>query len=279
MNTQELRFPLNLQFFAEGEGEASANTLEVAEPTDTPETDTVVDENVDVQTPQVQSAEENARYAAARRRAEEEIRLRDAEIVRRFGNMTNPMTGQPIRNQNDYFAALDAQDELARRQQLEAQGIDTQLLEEMISKNPMVLQAQQLIERQQEQENLRRFEDEMNQIRQFDSNIKTIDDILGSENAQMILDKVQSGYSLVDAYKLANYDRVTAQRADASKQAAINAMRGKGHLTQTGGVTEPSGEVDIPTKELESWRNMFPHASAKELKTKYNNAIKITGGR
>ena len=32
MNTQKLRFPLNLQFFADGEGEESANTPEVAEP-------------------------------------------------------------------------------------------------------------------------------------------------------------------------------------------------------------------------------------------------------
>ena len=83
------------------------------------------------------------------------------------------------------------------------------------------------------------------------------------------------GLSLADAYKLANFDDLMAGKSASAKQAALNNMNGTAHLNQTDGVTDNNdNEVEIPTNELEQWKRAFPHASAKELRKKYNNAIR-----
>ena len=281
MNTH-LRFPLNLQFFAEGEGEESVNNLEAAEPEVIEETEVQdVSEEADVQTEEKppQSPEVNAQYAAARRQAEQQLRERDKQFATRFGHIINPITGRPIQSEKDYFEALDAQEEAARRQQLESQGIDTKLLDELIANNPTVRQAQLVMEQSKQQEEIRQFEADLNAVRALDSTINTIEDLLNMPNSGEVLDMVGQGYSLVNAFKLANFDRLTQQSAQASKQAAINAIKGKSHMTPTDGVSDTSEDVDIPQSELAGWRNMFPHASDKELKAKYNKANSVVNRR
>lgn len=279
MNTSKLRIPLNLQFFAEDEGEVSANTPEVAEPevTETAGTDeTGVAGDADVQTEEKppQSPEVNAQYAAARRQAEQQIKARDEKFATRFGHIINPVTGRPIQSEKDYFEALDAQEETARRQQLESQGIDTKLLDELIANNPTVRQAQFVMEQSKQQEEIRQFEADLKAVHALDSTVNTIEDLLNMPNSREVLDMVGKGYSLPDAFKLANWDRLTQQSAQASKQAAINALKSKSHMTPTDGVSATSTDVDIPQSELAGWKNMFPHASEKELKAKYNKALK-----
>ena len=281
MADKSLKMPLNLQFFAEDEGaEISVNTSEAAEPTENVESTTEStdngESNADVQTQepehkQPQSAELNAQYAAARRHAEAE---RDRRFAERFKGFTNPITGQAITSEADYFAALDAQDELNRRQQLEQQGIDPKVLDDLIANNPAIKQAQQILAQTQEQENARRLDAEMEEVKKLDPTVKSIDDVLKAQNSQEILAKINAGYSLIDAYKIVNFDKLTAQNTQASKQAAINAMRGKDHMTATGGVTDTSEGEDIPQNELAGWKRMFPEASEKELREKYNRVMK-----
>lgn len=280
MSNKKLRIPLNLQFFAEGEGEGSVNTPEVAEPEGTETTGTEgkeVSEGADVQTEEKtpQSSEVNAQYAAARRQAEQQIRARDKEFATRFGHIINPVTGRPIQSEKDYFEALDAQNDAMRRQQLESQGIDTKLLDELIANNPTVRQAQLVMEQSKQQEELRQFEADLQFVHALDPTVNTIEDLLNMPNSREVLNMVDKGYSLPDAFKLANWDKLTQQSTQASKQAAINALRSKSHMTPTDGVSDTSTDVDIPQSELASWKNMFPHASDNELKAKYNKAIKV----
>ena len=103
---------------------------------------------------EIQSDEENAKYAAARRRAEQEFakRQRESDLAfeRRFAGYTNPITGQPIRSQKDYFDALDAQEKLQMEQSLQSGSVTADELnsyiEKQINNNPAILQAQQIIE-------------------------------------------------------------------------------------------------------------------------------------
>lgn len=278
MSNKKLRIPLNLQFFAEGEGEGSENIPEVAEPevTETAGAEGEgVAEEADVQTEEKppQSPEVNAQYAAARRQAEQQIKARDEKFATRFGHIINPVTGRPIQSEKDYFEALDAQEEATRRKQLESQGIDTKLLDELIANNPTVRQAQLVMEQSKQQEEIRQFEADLKAVHALDSTVNTIEDLLNMPNSREVLDMVGKGYSLPDAFKLANWDRLTQQSAQASKQAAINSLKSKSHMTPTDGVSDNSEDVDIPQSELAGWRNMFPHASDKELKAKYNKAL------
>ena len=279
MSNKKLKMPLNLQFFASPEvEEPSENIPEVAEPeVEMEENENLEDVDEQPQEKETQSPEVNAQFAAARRQAEEQLKARDRKFAERFGHLTNPLTGKPIKSEADYFAALDAQEEISRRQQLEQQGVDTKLLDEIISNNPTVKQAQLVMEQAKQQQNMRQFEADMKEINAIDSSINTIDDLLKTPNAEIVLDKIRQGYSLPDAYKIVNFDRLSSQSAQASKQAAINALKSKSHMTQTGGVSDTSTENDIPQNELARWKEMFPEASEKELKAKYNRAMKALG--
>ena len=283
-----LRIPLNLQFFAESEDraeETSENTAEVAEQSQeqgseeqgAEQQDTENKESEDASAQQPWKNQQNAGFAAARRQAEAELRARDARYAERFKGFTNPLTGAEIRSEADYFAALDAQEELSRRQELEQAGIDPSVLDELIARNPAIRQAQQILAQTQEQENVRQLEAELEQLNKLDPSVKTIDDILQSPSRGAILEKVNAGYSLLDAYKIVNFDKLTTANTAASKQAAINAMRGKEHMTPTGGVTDTSTDMEIPVAELGRWKEMFPDASEKELKEKYTRATKALG--
>ena len=282
---KELLLPLNLQFFGE-EGE-SVTESEVAEPTEdateASEEESSTEESTEVEESNVQSAEENAKYAAARRRAEAEFSQRqqamDAEFARRFEGYENPITHQPIRNQRDYFEALDAQEKLKRDAELSERGIDPQMFEDMVSRqvnnNPIVQQAQMVMQAAQESQVQNRLAEDMKVISKLNPNLKTAEDVMNLPDAQDLISLVKNnGLSLADAYKLRHMDEILAGKSASAKQAALNTMNGTSHLNQTDSLANSEdGMVEIPQSELEQWKRAFPHASASELKQKYNRAI------
>lgn len=277
---------LNLQFFADGEDVGTgAEDVDTAEPQPNTDTDTSGETNADSagndneqvennQTGADFKNEINAGFAAARRQAEAEIKARDARYAERFKNFKNPITGNAIKSEKDYFDALDAQDELARRQELQQHGIDPKTLDDLIARSPLMRQAQQIIQHSQEQETQNIINNDVAQIMKIDSSVKSLDDLVTQDNFNDVLDKIRNGYSLVDAYKIVNYEKLTQQSTQAAKQAAINAAKGKDHMTPSNGVTDNSKVMDIPAGELGRWRDMFPDASDKELKEKYTRAMK-----
>ena len=130
-----------------------------------------------------------------------------------------------------------------------------------------------------EENSLREGERELNeQIRQLseiDPSIKTFDDICRMENFKSFDSLVRNnGLNFVDAYRLANFEKLSQKDAAATKQAAINAAKGKSHMVPTAGLTVNDGLEEIPASELPKWKAFFPEASAKELKEKYNRARK-----
>lgn len=281
---ERVLLPLKLQFFAEGEAEG-ANEMETAEPSETVTDNEQIEaesEEVDVSEPEVvQSAEDNARYAAARRAAEEQLKgyqqqqqLLDAEFEKRFAGYKNPITGQPVRTSKDYLDALDAQQRLETNRKLEENGINPEIIENAINNNPVVKQAQEILQRTQLEQAERSMQNDIAEISKLDANIKSLDDLGKQPYAQELVRYVNSGLSLYEAYKLANFENLINQKSEASKQAAINQAKGKSHLSATDGVTTSDGLLDIPEKELSKWRAFYPDASLKELKEKYNRVRK-----
>lgn len=282
---KNLLMPINLQFF--GEEGAGVEVSEAAEPTETNEvessTTTEDDSSTESEDSNVQSAEENAKYAAARRRAEAEFAKykanEDAEYARRFGDYTNPITHQPIRSKQDYFDALDAQEKLKRDAELESKGIDPNLFEQMVNRqvanNPYVMQAQAIMQANQEQQIQNQLADDMKAITKLNPNLKTLDDVFALDNAQEMIDMVQkNNISLANAYKLTHFDDLMAGKTASAKQAALNTMNGTSHLNQTDSLAaSDNGEVEIPANELDQWKRAFPHASMAELRKKYNSSL------
>ena len=277
---KEYLLPFNLQFFADEE--TGVKEVESAEPSETVTEEEVVEENEDVSEPEpVQTAEDNAKFAAARRQAEEQLReyqhqkeLLDAEFAKRFEGYTNPITGQPVKTSKDYLEALDAQQRLETNRRLEENGIIPAIIENAINNNPVVMQAQEILRMNQIEQAKISMQNDITEISKLDASIKTIDDLGNKPYAQDLISYVNSGLSLIDAFKLANFESLINQKSEASKQAAINQAKGKAHLSATDGISNSDELLDIPENEISKWKAFFPDASMKELKEKYNRTKK-----
>lgn len=276
----KLLFPMNLQFFAED----GVTEQEVAEPAqEIVETDTVMTgegaEEQEVAEPaeqqQVQSPEDNARFAAARRAAEENQRRIDSVYARRFGNFKNPVTGKPIQSAQDYLDAMEAQEQMNRMEQLRQNGVDPNLLNDAILNNPVMKQAQQMIAQQHEQQAASQIEQDIKNITAIDPSIKTVGDLAKQENFPQIMQLVRDHNLTVDmAYKLANMDKIAQRQSAAAQQAAINQVKGKSHLNPfTGGDAAGQRMAEIPARELPVWREYYPDLSLEELRKKYNETL------
>ena len=252
-------FDLDLQYFGEGEdtGAEVQETADLAED----ETSEAESEETDVQNdgvvePEPQSAEENARYAAIRRRAEEEARKRyeseigslNQQITAMCQGVTHPTTGQPITNVRDYVDALQIQQRQARDQELKEKGIDPSVIDRMIESNPVVMQAQQVIEQNKMTQAEQALQNDLAEISKYDPSIKGIKDLSTLPNFPEILSRVERGASLIDAYKMVNFDTFMQHTNEAARQQAINQMRGKEHLTTQKGVAEAEDYVEVPAE-------------------------------
>ena len=105
------------------------------------------------------------------------------------------------------------------------------------------------------------------EIRALDPEVNGLDDLLRMPNFAEFDRLVRRGCGLTEAYKLANFDRLSERRSAAARQAAMNALRGKRHLTATGG---GAGEdVAIPQETLELYRAAFPQWSDRRILADY----------
>ena len=255
---------LDLQLFAEEVEDTGANEVEE---TATPEEEETSEEET-VETSETeedgnaepeQTPEENARYAAIRRRAEEEARKRyESEIGQlnqRVAAMCNgtkhPVTGQPITNINEYFDALSIQQRQAQEAELQEKGVDPKLIDRMVASNPAVLQAQMYMEQMRLQEANAQIQRDVEEISKLDPNIKTMEDLANAPYINELVAYCQNhNATITDAYKVLQFDNIRTVDTDAARQQAINQMRGKSHLpSQTQNVaTENDDDVEVPAE-------------------------------
>ena len=234
--------------------------------------DTSSAENEDVAEPQAAAeppVDVNAIAAAARRKAEEQIKSIDAEYARRFGHLKNPKTGKPIQSQRDYLEALDAQDELKAKEQLQQSGVDPALLDNFIANNPAVRQAQEVMAQAQQMQTINQINADIAELGRLDPSITSLETV----PPDVINMSMQRNMSLVDAYKIVNFGKVSGAQQAAITQQAINQAKGKSHLNPVNGVSTPDEGAEIPPSELEMWKDMFPDKSSKDLRKLYNQTL------
>lgn len=247
--------------------DSGENDAETAEPQEGQEGTTATEEQTAEEEPQI---DVNAIAAAARRKSEEQLRSRDAEYARRFGHLKNPITGQPIRSEADYLAALDAQEELKAKEQLKESGVDPAFLDSYIANNPVIRQAQQVLANQQNQQLIGQINAELAEIQKLDPSIKDLNDL--SEEVAYV-QSTGGAINLLNAYKILNFGKVSEGKQAALKQAAINQAKGKQHLAPVNGVATPDEGVEIPSDVLSMWKETFPDKSNAELKKLYNKTL------
>ena len=258
------------------ESEPAEQTSDVEETEVNTEGETV--EGTEVETESEPVLDRNAIYADARRKAEAEAKRKqdalDAQYADKFKGYTNPITGKPITSAKDYFDAIEAQQQLETKRELESKGIDPNIIEKAVENSPAIKTANAIIVEQRLKEVRTYLDNQVKEIAQLDPDIKTEKDIESSERYPDILKYINDNHlSLVDAYKLAYADKLTTAKADAAKQHAINNAKSQQHLRPTEGGDNGDDLKDIPSNQIDNWRAWFPDKSMKELKALYNQSL------
>lgn len=239
-----------------------------------------------------QKTEEDARYAAARRRAEQE---RDQAIAQarqeaqaqaqrtideafRNAGLTNPYTNQPITSKAEYDAYLERFQAEQRENIQKKSGMSQVQFSQFLNSLPEIRQAreaqakaEQATRQAREQAAKANLEQQMKEISKMDPTIKGLGDLAKMANYQQFVDLVKRGNTFTDAYKLANFDALTQRAAQASRQTAMQAAASKEHLTAT--TQRGQGAVTVPDEVKAEYRAFNPDATDEEIARHYNKYV------
>lgn len=269
--------PMNLQFFAEGEGDTGANESEVAEQTEAVESGEQTGAEVEESTePQFETDRQNAAFAQMRRRMEAAERRAadiDAIYAKQFEGYKNPETGAPIRSAKDYAEAFAAQQRLQAKEQLQQANVDPNLIDNLIANSPVLRQAEEAMAELNAIRSEQAVEEDIKEVLKLDPTLTGKEAIFNDPKFGEVLDKVQKGMNLVEAYKIVNFDRLTSSKTAAAKQAVVNQVKGQSHLANGPAVSSADSMEDIPPSMVEMYKDAFPDKSMKELKALYNKSI------
>lgn len=219
--------------------------------------------------------------AVAAARQEEQTKYADAmkEFFAQMG-MKNTTTGQPITTMEEFYAWKSEHDAQQLSKDLKAGKLTPEQLNQVISNHPAIkraeratVQAEQAQAQQQQAADRERIEGEIAEIGKLDPSIKGVPDLLKMPKAQQFREYVNKGYSFLDAFRLANFDSLTAKKAEAARQQAMNNQRGKDHLHAAGN-PRGGGAVSVPASDLALFRAFNPKATEAEIQAYYNKFLK-----
>lgn len=225
-----------------------------------------------------QSGEENAAFAAARRKAEAQ---RDAavaqvrqdakkdldEFIRQAG-MTNPYTKELIKSKEEWDEYNQRRVREHREELIRKAGMNDTEFQNFVESLPEVQEAKAAQREAQEAKANARMKEQMEAIRGMNPEIRELKDLTGMKTYPKLYELVQKGYDLSDAYRLANFEALTQTATAATRQAAMNTMQGKKHLGKTQG--RGTGGENVPADVREMYRALNPDATDAEICAHYN---------
>lgn len=244
-----------------------------------------------------QSDEDNAKYAAARRKAEQEkelavkeaIEKAKAEIRAQYDNMIassgllNPYTKSPVKSVDDFKGwqeAYSKEQSAYLKEKLEEAGMDEEEIDQLISSHPAVREAQQLkmqLEQHEKEVQEQRYrgiiEESLKQIQEYDPSIKSIKDLAESEHGKEIEEKIKQGYSISDAWKLANLDMIVQRQAKAAKIETTKNIASKEHLEKSG--QRGQNQITVPQDVVNEYRKFNPKATIEQIQKHYAKDVKL----
>lgn len=220
---------------------------------------------------QVQTAEQRAGYAAARRRAEAEWQTQKQAADAFYQRMDTMAKARGFKNIEELEQAVNAEEEARRVEDYKQKyGIDPNavkpLVEDAVNNHPAVQAAKQAEAQAKIAAGRKALNDAVTEIGKLDDRIKSFEDLPKMDNYELFDDMVRNrGYRMVDAYKLANMDRLQEKRAAAASQEVRNSINSRSHLKQTGGDTGGNAVV-VPAEVMAAYRAIIPNATDAEIR-------------
>lgn len=241
-----------------------------------------------------QAEEKRARADAAARRRRQETRdaidralaaereKHKAEMNALFqaAGLKNTVTGTPITNMEELSAWKQASDTAHIHRDLEDGKLTPEGLDQAISNSPVMRRIMELVERGETARRERdmaaaqaRIDTELQEIHALDPSIRTTEDLLSMPAAKEFYEYVRKGNTFLDAFYLANRQRLTREAAEAARQQTMNAARSKDHL-HPAGTSRGSGASAVPAEELALFKLLNPEATEAEIQAYYNRSAK-----
>lgn len=270
------------------EADVGANEQEIAEPVadDMPEgveeqePAAPADEPTETEVEETEApvVDENAKYAAARRKAEAERdeaiarekaeRKRTVEEILAAIDMQDPYNGRRITTEEELAEYRKKHDEERSAEFKRRAGMGDEEYKSFVDNLPEVRAAKEAEAAANFAKKRAEIEEDLKKIQEADPNVTDFVALTKTEGYSRISDLYGKGLSLYDAYKLVNYDKMVERATSASKQAAINAARSKSHLTST--AQRGTGSVDVPADVMAQYRLFLPNASLEDIRKHYN---------
>lgn len=170
--------------------------------------------------------------------------------------MVDPYTGEAIRTKSDFLRwkqrFLDDSAARAAEEQRFA-APDPMALDD--SRGDVKLRLDELVN------------SELGKIRQWDDAVEALADIADSEVYPAIYEKVMKGYSLSDAFYLANADRLQQAAVSRAEEALRSQLMSKDHLRSRS--SRGGGDVHIPAEVMAEFQRIVPEADAEAVRKFY----------
>lgn len=275
---------------AEDQSVEGAEGQAVAEPGDVtdPEPGTAEEPAAGEGQPREQSPEERAKYAAARRKAEaerdaavQEAERKAMEKARSFmdkafagAGLVNPYTKQPIKTMAEYEAFEKQRQQAQQQSFMKANNMSEEQYRQFVQSLPEVQEANQVKARAEqetraarEQQAKARLEEQVKAIGKLDPAIRDLQSLVQDPSYPEVYKLVQKGYTLSDAYKVVNFEKIGQRGAAAAAQQTMNSAAGKAHLTQTG--ARGTGAPSVPADVMKMYKTFMPNATEDEIRKHY----------
>lgn len=238
-------------------------------------------------------AAESRRQAQQRRAVEEAIAQERAAEEQRWkdffatAGLKSPVDGKPITTREEYEAYQKTMEERRIRQNLQKGQLLPEDIEAIVRR--AIAQQSQGTAKEKNSESAperaaaegrtvtqEQVDAELEEIRQLDPAMTDLKAILESETGEAFREAVARGASFIEAFKLANFDRLrqmtTAETAKRAEQAALNKARSKDHLQTSR--SSGKGSVSVPAEVKEMYRYLMPNKTDAEIQEHYNRTLR-----
>ena len=237
-------------------------------------------EEQEVTDPAIQTEQNNgkteadAKAAAARRKSEAELKAERERFARERATMESDLIsslglvdsdGNIISTKEGLDKYREAQANAAIRDYAQRAGISESELSKIIEQHPDVMRAKAAQKQADVSAAKARVDEQIKEISKLDPGIKTVDDLINNDKYGQIKALVKKGYSLPDAFKITNFDRLASMKGDAGKQSAINSVNSKSHLTTTQVGAAGGTVASVPEDIKAYYRQINPGITDEEI--------------
>ena len=221
-------------------------------------------------TEHVQSKEENARFAAARRESEAETRtLKNRMMALAKSQGFNSFEELEHHLKEDKLNALGQK--LYEEYGVEQDAVKP-FINDMVNAHPDVIKAREALALSHQQEAQRYVDSEIAKIKEINPDIKSFEDVMALKNFGDIEVLLQKNYTISDAYKIANFNSILEGSGKKVAQQVRNGIDSKNHLSPTKGAGA-GDTVMVPEDIKEQYRVFNPGISDEEILKDYKKSL------